>query len=141
MATKSRRKDGRVPLLKSKPENIKRVLDAIQMGMTDSFACDYGGIGTTSFYEYLARAEKDFAIGKESIYTEFANKVKKARADFQMAHLATITKATKEGTWQASAWLLERRFKKEFGNSNVNIDVNSDRVEIISDVPVKIKGE
>lgn len=140
MATK-RKGRGRASLLESKPKAIEAVLNAISMGMTDSFACDYGGIAQSSFYEYLARAEQDFAESKTTIYTEFSEKVKKARADFQMKHLVNITKASEEGTWQSSAWLLERRFRKEFGNSAINVNVDSERVEIISDVPSDKKGD
>ena len=41
--------------------------------------------------------------------------VHKGEAECVLAHAEVINKAEKAGDWRASAWLLERRFPKEYG--------------------------
>lgn len=83
-----------------KPEQWQRVLDAISSGLTNIDACVVAGIAEDSFYTKL---KKD---------PEYSESVKKAQIQFKFAN---IQKIRNDQSWQSAAWLLERKFKHEFG--------------------------
>lgn len=68
-----------------------------------------GGISKTTLKVWRLRA----ANGEEP-YAAFMARVEKAEAAGAVAALDCIQAAAKEGTWQAAAWLLERRYPKQF---------------------------
>lgn len=92
------------------PEVVKRIADALAAGNTRRAAAAYGGIGEAAFFSWLHR------------FSEFSEAVKSAEAQAEVAHVANIAQAAKDGTWQASAWWLERRQHAAWGKV--------DRVEI-----------
>ena len=70
-----------------------------------------------SFYVY-GREEESVVNGScgdrregEGIYFQFLQAIEKAIAKSALVNMAIIQKAAKEGTWQASAWIMERRHK------------------------------
>lgn len=85
------------------PECVKAITDALALGMTRRDACVHGDISEDTFAVWLANR------------ADFAEAVKKAEMVSKMSRLARITKAGKEGTWQADAWVLERKYPDEFG--------------------------
>ena len=122
------------------PELAEKLCGHIASGLTDETACDRVGIGTTTFYRWLAAAEKPRA---KKEFREFRDTVKNARAEFEAVHLEAIgraglepiktvqrhghrdstgkletqwvTETSSPPQWQASAWLLERRFPERYG--------------------------
>ena len=93
-----------------KEKTWNEILDVISGGMTDKDACLYSGISRQSFYKKI-REESDFS-----------DMVKKAQVEFKKKHLEIIADAG-ERSWQASAWLLERKFKPEFSrNGEIAVD-------------------
>lgn len=125
---------GRTPILCN--ERIREAfLKAVRLGMSNEKACDYAGIEECTFYAYTNRAEKDIKAGKkDTINIKFQKEYKKAKADFILRHVTRITQASDNGTWQASAWLLERRQPKDFG-LKINQNEDLEKVEVVSDVP------
>lgn len=130
-------------------ETTKRFCKSIEQGLTYKDSCHAAGISTSTFYVWKAKA----ADAKSGKYVAFMDALKKAevRAKFNLLQIIddcalggkTLTKTKikkdKEGNilsktvtitetapiWQASAWLLERRFPDEFGrNREVNTDDN-----------------
>lgn len=78
---------------------------AIEMGMTYKLACQFAGISEATFYSWMKQ-------GRENIdekFVEFLESIKKAESKGALLNLAIIQKAAKEGSWQASCWLMERR--------------------------------
>ena len=59
----------------------------------------------------------------------FSEAVKKARAEAEGAHLRNIRRAADNGTWQASAWWLERSFPKKWGKRST-LDLSDGNEEI-----------
>lgn len=86
------------------PDVKDRLLQAVQLGATYTMACQYAGVSEDSF----ARYRKD---------ASFADAVKEAEARGVMGWLAKIEKAANEGTWQAAAWKLERRYPEQYGRT------------------------
>lgn len=100
-------------------EIIEDICKVISNGGTNTDACNVCCINPSTFYLWVSKAEEDKMCGKKSIYVEFSNELKKAESKYKLAHLGVINKAAlKAETWQASAWLLERKFPKEFAKTD-----------------------
>ena len=87
------------------PEVVKRLCDAIALGATYDLACKYAGISDELFRQW--RANK---VG-------FLGAVKEAEGRAAIGWLAKIERAANEGTWQAAAWKLERRYPEDYGRT------------------------
>ena len=90
---------------KCTPETIAKIEQGISLGMTYKLAAQYAGIGESTFYQWVKEAEAG-----DPRKREFAEALNRAEAHGAAAALACIAKAAKGGTWQAAAWILERRY-------------------------------
>lgn len=90
------------------------VIALIASGMNNKDASTGAGITQETFYK------------KKREDSEFSDLVEKAYVNFKLKHLRNIAKSGNEGQWTASAWILERKWKREFG-----------RVEMTSEIPDK----
>ena len=55
----------------------------------------------------------------------------RAEAALRMAHLQRIEDASREGSWQASLALLERRFPNDFGRRTAIVGASGGPIEIV----------
>lgn len=103
-------------------ELIDEFLTYKENGISDKDACDMCGISESTFYGWVQDANKivngqlnmeDDALGPLKV--ELMEGMKRARAAFKAFHIQNITKAAKK-SWQASAWMLERMYPKEFSH-------------------------
>jgi transposase len=95
------------------PAVVATVLGNLAAGCYVETACAAAGIGKSTYYSWLERAEED----PDSAYAEFAALVEKARAQAEAANLRIIRKAAND-SWQAAAWLLERVYPEKYGMRN-----------------------
>jgi hypothetical protein len=91
-------------------DRADRVLDALRAGNTRRAAAQYAGVDDRSLRRWIER------------FVHFAAAIEKAEADAEVRHVANIARAAQEGTWQASAWWLERRRPDDYGRRE-RIDV------------------
>jgi hypothetical protein len=128
-----------MPKLKLTPQLQKQIGDNITLGMPLKFAAEAAGITEPTFYNWLKRGESE----TKGQFFEFSEHVKECQAKAVQLHLKLITKAATEGSWQASAWILERRHPEEFGRrEKVEMDGNmkhSGKVEFDSNITIKEK--
>lgn len=125
---------GRRDLLTNYPEKIDAFLSAVRLGMSIKSACDYADISEEAFFYWQREGDKELAAGREKgKHAQFLKRYKKAKAEFQARHMARITQAADDGTWQASAWLLERRCPEEFAQRN-DINMADSKVIVVSNV-------
>ena len=68
-----------------------------------------GGVSRTTLKSWKIRARNG-----EEPYAAFLARLQKAEAAGAVAMLDVIQNAAREGTWQAAAWTLERRYPKQF---------------------------
>lgn len=80
----------------------EKVIRGIASGLTNRDACALAGIKENTFY---VRRAKD---------KDFDDAVKAALIQFKLKHITTIAR---DPSWQSSAWLLERKFRDEFGRN------------------------
>ena len=76
--------------------------------MTHELAAQYAGIGIDSIYRWLKLANDPNA---DKCYSVFSDAIKAAEADNAARCLLVIDDAANDGSWQAAAWMLERRHK------------------------------
>lgn len=90
----------------------------VENGNTFKDAFTLAGVGESTFYDWKKRGKEDIAEGKVSIYADFHQSLEKSLSMFKAWHIQNIMKAAKEDKqWTASAWLLERKFREEFGRT------------------------
>lgn len=94
------------------PEIQERIVEALQAGNYQETACEYAGISAGTFYRWMAEGNEDDA---PVMLREFREAVIKARARAEVRNVALIQNAANAGTWQASAWWLERSFPNRWG--------------------------
>lgn len=98
------------------------ITDALSKGAHLETAISLSGISRPTFYVWLKRGARarirhektgDPIPKEDAVYAEFSYSVDKAIATAETNHLATITAASKD-SWQAAAWILERRFPDKY---------------------------
>ena len=110
-------------------EARRRIIQAIQTGCTYELAAQYAGISRGTLWLWLQKGEQQ----KSGAYRTFLNEFKKAEARCCVGSLAVIQKAAQDGTWQAAAFLLERRFGyHKDGPPPVQITIDADAVDVRS---------
>ena len=96
------------------------ILTAIQNGAPFCDAARAVGISYDTFRSWRAQGRKDRAAGKLSAFSSFLADVEKAHAAFVTEGVEQI-KAHAAKSWQARAWLLERRRPKEFADNRYEL--------------------
>lgn len=85
--------------------NRTTILRALRLGATLRLAAESAGLSYPTLNEWMHDDP------------EFSEAVKKAEATMATNALRRIERAAKEGTWQAAAWIMERRFPHEYGRT------------------------
>lgn len=88
-----------------------KVLAGIASGLTEQDACSVVGISRTTLWK------------KKKEDADFKEEVRKANVAFKLKHIQNISEHANKW-WQASSWLLERKFPEEFGAAS-KIDITS----------------
>ena len=96
-----------------------RLIEGIRLGMTNKLAAAYAGISESTFYLWLQQARDG-----DQEKSELLESLKRAEAESAAHSLAVIKKAAQDGTWQAAAWVLERRhnFRREIVIDEPEVD-------------------
>jgi DNA-binding transcriptional MerR regulator len=121
---------------KLSPEVQKIIVTAVSRGMYYEAAASLAGVTYATLRNWYNRGEVEAERRssprvksgtrkweREQPYFEFFDALKKAQATAQYNALRTIDTASNSGTWQAAAWLLERRHPDQFGRRD-RIDAN-----------------
>ena len=94
------------------PAVVDKIVEALEAGASYKVAAAYAGIHFDTFNEWRER------------FSEFSDLVKKAEAEAAVGWLEVIDNAAIDGTWQAAAWKLERRYPDEWGRRDrLELDV------------------
>lgn len=94
---------------------IRRLEQAIRLGATYAQACTYAGIGYSTFREWMNAGKR----ARRGRARELVERIERAEAEAAIALLAKIEQAANNGTWQAAAWKLERRYPEAYGRRRV----------------------
>jgi hypothetical protein len=91
-----------------------KIVFALRAGNYQETAARYAGIDGATFYRWMSRGAEE----ETGIYSEFCEAVEKAKAEAEVRDVTLIDKAAKDGSWQAAAWKLERKFPNKWGRVN-----------------------
>jgi hypothetical protein len=103
-AKRKTRKATRGRRTKLTAERRKALCDGIKLGLTYKLAAQYAGIAEQTFYNWMKRGR----TGDGATFVSFFREVKAAEAKHAALAMSNIVKASRD-SWQAGAWLLERR--------------------------------
>ena len=106
------------------PETEEKIFNSVRLGCPVLKSCEYAGINKDTYYEWIKRGKAE----KTGVYKEFSDKLKEIEAE---ATLRLLKQIQEDSSWQSKAWILERRFKHDWGRDapdaegrNVNININ-----------------
>lgn len=123
------------------PDLQKRICDLVRVGHAPYVAARLCGVHHSTHYDWMERGESG-----EEVYSEYSEAVKKAESESEELLLAEIRKhaagievyRTKEvvkptgvevtsetkqqRSWQAAAWILERRFPERWKNKELTAE-------------------
>ncbi len=97
----------------------QRIVAAVEKGLPRDTAAKLARIAPTTLYKYLRLGRAG-----DSEYAQFAQRVKEAEAKGE-AELLGILRTHAAETWQAAAWLLERRMPKKYALRKPAAEVES----------------
>jgi hypothetical protein len=101
---------------KLNPEVQDKIVAALRAGNYQETAAMYAGVEARTFYRWMKRGESDGT--EDEPYRQFRQAVEKAKADAEVRDVALIDRAAADGSWQAAAWKLERKFPNRWGRVN-----------------------
>jgi hypothetical protein len=141
--TRTGRPVGR-PLKKFTPEACAQFIQAASLGLPRRLCAQAAGWSESVAYEYLARAhvtrqrqhDGDHLTPTDQRFVRFGEEVEKAEAVHAQSCMAVVINAARQGTWQAGAWALERRWPDLFGRRFVEVTGEGGgpiRVEVSAD--------
>lgn len=117
----------RIPKLTK--ELIDEILTYKENGLSDEDVCSMVGISKQSFYRWIKEADTGIdgdhpekPASNLALKRDLRDGLKRAQVAFKAYHVQNITKAAKK-SWQASAWMLERMYPKEFGRIDRQIAI------------------
>jgi hypothetical protein len=91
---------------------------SVRKGNYVETAAEAVGITATTFYRWMERGEADVENDVKSVFSEFCEAIKRAKAESEAIDLDHIADAAGKGNWQAAAWRLERRFPTKWGKQD-----------------------
>ena len=113
------------------------IAQKIRSGTPKRYAAESSGVPESTFYRWLEEGEKDKKADVKSCYAEFWEAIRKAETVLILKNIKVIDEAANDGSWQASAWKLERMFPSEFGRQAMDL-----RAELVGkdDGPIKTES-
>ena len=124
------RKQGRPSKLTTEVQD--KIVRAVATGNWLDTACAYAGVDASTVRRWMAKGEGDDA---EEPFRSFCSSIKGAKAEAEVRAVALIQKAAQDGTWQASAWYLERSYPDRWGRHRLEITgANSQPVRVEVDM-------
>jgi transposase len=114
----------------------QRIVEAVKLGAPWYLAAQAGGVAASTLRQWKAKG----AAGEEP-YVAFLARLKSAEAEGAAEALRIVREAARSGTWQAAAWLLERRYPKSFGLKNRVPAERPPTDDEVRELVAKIRGE
>ena len=107
----------------------KRIIEATRVGSSRTISAAYAGIPLRTLQAWMSRGRRD--EDQDSEYAQFVRDVDLAEAQGAIKALALIQSAAMNGSWQAAAWLLERRhgYRREMSLA-VTVEADSEVMSV-----------
>ena len=96
------------------PELTQAICQCLRLGMPAKHACDKVGISEQTYIRWRKAGHRYDDV----VYVNFLNAIKAAKSGFVEDNMQCIKNAASK-SWQAAAWLLERREREYFAMKEV----------------------
>lgn len=110
------------------PERVDQLVAMLRAGSYLDVACRAVGLDVEEFDEHLRGDD------------ELRERVEQARAQAEVANLALVSRAARDGVWLAAAWILERVYPERYARPAQRQDektapvvLGSDRLDDLAD--------
>jgi len=112
---------------KLNPEVHETIVEHVRSGSFVSVAAQQAGISPSTFRTWMERGEMEEArIAEgfdpnpdEAVFLAFKKDVDSARAEAEIESVKMVRMASRNGTWQAAAWYLERSFPQRWARNRI----------------------
>jgi hypothetical protein len=104
------------------PELVDELARLLRAGNYLATAAHAVGVDSHDLDAWLAKGARD----TRGVYRELYNGVRKARAEGEARHVATIALAASQGDWKASAYLLERQYPERWARASQRETANAE---------------
>lgn len=131
-------KVGRRPKLT--PEIQERICNLLKLGNYKETAARASGIAVSTLYLWMDKGRQDVEAEIESAYSEFLEAIESAEADGEAGLLLKVRSAANE-SWQAAAWMLERKSPERYARRVVVASDEEKPVPFAVIVPPKAEDE
>ena len=91
----------------------EQIVNLVRAGNYVETAANASGVSKNTIYDWMRKGARG-----DKRYTTFSDAINKAMAQSEMWDLAQIAKASAGGSWQASAWRLERKHPERYGRKD-----------------------
>lgn len=136
------------------PEVRQSILHSIGRGIPKRIAAEANGVHESTYHLWITQGQKDILEEKQTDHAQFVIDVRKIEQERIARHVSNLDQSIER--WQSHAWLLERRWWKDFSGNAAAIDIdrrlrqmeieqmegNSDKQhgELINEIRKKIDG-
>ena len=97
------------------PDVANGIILALRTGVPIEVACESQGVAPATFYEWLRRGEGTHPTRPSTPqYADFAEKVRRAKAEAHLLAVGTIRGAIARGNWQAAIAWIRMRYPKDY---------------------------
>jgi hypothetical protein len=115
------KKPGRPTLLDD--DRLEAITNALRNGAYIDHAAQAAGISTRTYHGWMerGRTERDRINAglapdpDEAPFVQLLHSVERAQSEAAVDLLGEIANHARNGTWQAAAWILERKFPRQWG--------------------------
>lgn len=112
------------------PKLQQKICELIQIGNSKKDAALLCGITRRTLEYWLQKAQDE----ESGPYAAFAEALEQAQATFKQTQIEIITSAAGK-QWQAAAWLLERRFPREWGRrESISAEISTESSKENNDI-------
>lgn len=103
----------------------------IRNGVTVEVAAQATGISESTFYAWMERGEQ----AQSGAFREFYEAIEQARGQSESLQVVRVSQAAQRGSWQAAAWLLERRHPERWAKPTGRKQKSGDNDDSASENP------
>lgn len=118
---------GRPTIIDAKVRKI--IMECVEIGMPYKYAAHAARISERVLYDWLEKGKQDIDAGVVSEYSEFVHDIEQGLASRVKKHMVRINDGVQ--VWHSSAWMLERRWRKDFGQDAAIIQELESRLQKI----------
>jgi transposase len=99
------------------PEIADQLVSLLRAGSYVEVACETAGVPRRTFYDWWRRGDPGGDDPAFAGLRRFRRRVEQAKSEAESRQVAIIAQAARE-SWQAAAWLLERRYPERWARAS-----------------------